>query len=222
MVFPVDVSDENRATAEAYYLAARKRIGLLGTSIQDIQCLFFACVFEKYSMRPLQAWFYIQQASTRLQAHLIGCGRRPEVNRYPTDKRTYHLEQRLFWSCVKGERYVQCYVFLMLLFTYMTMDSELAPELGLQTSGLTGYSYPDLFPSPPTTLERDVTDLDALNTDEGSQERGWFFYLAEISLRRTINDTLQVLYRHGEQRWIESVDLFVAQHDEQEKQVLLW
>jgi hypothetical protein len=74
VVFLEDVSDEAKVTAESYYLAAKKRIGLLGTSVPDVQCFFLASVYEKYALRPLQAWFCIQQASTRLQAHLLGSG----------------------------------------------------------------------------------------------------------------------------------------------------
>jgi len=61
---------EDAVSAQAYYFAAKQRIGLLGWSLVDIHCLFFASVYEKYALNPLQAWFYIQQASTRLQAHL--------------------------------------------------------------------------------------------------------------------------------------------------------
>lgn len=83
-----------RAGAEAYYLAARKRIGLLGTSIVDIQCLFFASIYERYALRILPAWLLIQQACSRLQmliqarggAH--AWGGRPDptnaVSDYPT------------------------------------------------------------------------------------------------------------------------------------------
>lgn len=60
--------------AETYYLAASKRVGPLGPSILDIQCLFLAFVYEKCRLRPLRACFYIQQASTRLQAHHLRRG----------------------------------------------------------------------------------------------------------------------------------------------------
>lgn len=98
--------------------------------------------------------------------------------------------------------------------------SELAPELGLPPSGLSEFAYPDLFPSPPASLGRVQTEI-----EEGqphSEERGWFFYLAEISLRRTIIDTIKVIYRKGETQWVNNIQWLVAQHDEQEQQVLLW
>lgn len=98
----IEISDillpEEMATAETYYLAAKKRIGLLETSILDIQCLFFASIYEKHAFRPLQAWLYVQQASTRLQTRLMR--RKP---REQSDSPPRHLEQRVFWSCVKSE-----------------------------------------------------------------------------------------------------------------------
>jgi hypothetical protein len=90
----------NRAEADAYYIAARKRLGLLESSIQDTQCLFFASMYAKYCLQPLQAWFYIQQASARLQAHLLRRQRQPSLS-----LATLQLEQRLFWSCFRAERY---------------------------------------------------------------------------------------------------------------------
>ncbi len=57
--------------AEVHYQAAKKRMGILGSSLFDIQCLFFASVFEKYALRPVEAWFYIQMACTRLEAMLL-------------------------------------------------------------------------------------------------------------------------------------------------------
>ncbi|RYP01159.1 hypothetical protein DL764_006282 [Monosporascus ibericus] len=67
---------DDGAAAGAYYEAAKKRIGLLRSSTIDMQCLFFASIFERYSLRPVNAWFYIQMACTRLQMHLMRKNRR--------------------------------------------------------------------------------------------------------------------------------------------------
>ncbi|KAH6884451.1 hypothetical protein B0T10DRAFT_130882 [Thelonectria olida] len=206
IVFLEDVSDEAKVTAESYYMAAKKRIGLLGTSVPDVQCFFLASVYEKYALRPLQAWFCIQQASTRLQAHLLGSGQQLWNSAKLRNTHTHHLEQRVFWSCFKAE-------------------SELAPELGLQTSDLRQFGNPCLFPSPPETLSIDQAHHaeDGFLADHSeAEERGWFFYLAEISLRRTINDALDLLYRKDEKHWMNNIKLLVSQHEEQERQVLLW
>lgn len=63
----VSDENENKIAAEAYFQAAKKRIGLLESSILDVQCLFFASVFERYAFRPASAWSYIQLGCTRLQ-----------------------------------------------------------------------------------------------------------------------------------------------------------
>lgn len=102
-------------TAQAFYLAAKKRLGLLHPSLLYVQCLFFCGVFEMYNLQPQQAWFYFHQASMQLQTHLW---RKSQI-RYPSDTSISHrpnpqerrleqrLEQRLYWSCMKTEWYVQ-------------------------------------------------------------------------------------------------------------------
>jgi hypothetical protein len=50
----------------------------------------------------------------------------------------------------------------------------------------------------------------------------WFFYLAEISLRRTLDEVLSVMYEKGEQDWIENIDLVYRQYYESEKQISDW
>jgi hypothetical protein len=55
--------------------------------------------------------------------------------------------------------------------------SELRLELSLNDSGVNDLSYPSFFPSPPEKFR-----------DEG---RSWYFYLAEIALKRLINDVMR-------------------------------
>ncbi len=92
---------------------------------------------------------------------------------------------------------------------------ELRIELTLPGSGLVEEAYPHLLPQPPVA----DTEEDALNHFETSQNQvlheaspqlsttssdthhmqtGWFFYLAEIALRRIVNRVLLHRYRrHG-------------------------
>ncbi|KAJ0305476.1 hypothetical protein COL516b_005170 [Colletotrichum fioriniae] len=51
------------------------------------------------------------------------------------------------------------------------------------------------------------------------EERSWLYYLAEISLRRTIKSTMSVLYRKGEAYWLRNEDLLVRQYDEFETEI---
>jgi hypothetical protein len=57
-------------------------------------------------------------------------------------------------------------------------------ELSLPGFGLQDLSYPSSFPSPP---------LDYLGDDSA---RAWYYYLAEIALRRLANRILYNLFRH--------------------------
>jgi len=50
----------------------------------------------------------------------------------------------------------------------------------------------------------------------------WFFYLAEISLRRTLDEALSAIYEKGEQHWIEDIDLVCRQYRESEQQISDW
>src|ERR1700744_4694074 len=78
---------------------------------------------------------------------------------------------------------------------------EFATELGIAlASDLTGFKYPAAFPTPPETLkylipnddgdDGDISDLFSPRRNEFI----WFFYLAEISLRRTFDEVLSVVY----------------------------
>lgn len=185
-------------------MAAKKRHGLLGWNLIDIQCLFFASVYEKIALRPLQAWSCIQQASSRLQAHLK---RKHHTQVIPetTERRVGHdhLMQRVFWSVYKAEQ-------------------ELLPELPFRSSGIEDLTRADsMFPSPPpveSTVEDPSSDQNLLR----SQEQSWAFYLAEISIRRTMSDTIVTLYRKGEHYWLNHVRSFTEQCVDCETQIEVW
>lgn len=173
----------------------------------DIQCLFFASVYEKYSFRPLQAWFYIQQASLRLQAYLKRQQRLDLVQEgHPNAAWDHQLQHRVFWSIFKAE-------------------NELLIELPFKSSGIEELARSDsMFPSPPaipTTLDAE-TPASPDGLDSWQNERSWFFYLAEIALRRTINDTVWLFRLKGEHYWMTHIVSLEQQHEEAEKQISLW
>ncbi|KIW42860.1 uncharacterized protein PV06_06368 [Exophiala oligosperma] len=192
--------------AEAFAQAAKKRLGLLGMSMIDIQCLFFMSIYEKLRIRPLQSWFCLQQACSRLKSHLMS--RSGFSSSMDAEKREQHqIEQRVFWSCVRSE-------------------TELLPDLCLPSSGLDAFQYPE-FPSPPSATNNEHFEECSESSDSGyvppnSQAQSWLFFLAEISLRRTINAHLRLLYGRSESYWLSHLPLLLRHHAQCEEQISLW
>ncbi|GME39074.1 Sugar/inositol transporter [Neofusicoccum parvum] len=85
-------------TAERYYNASRKRIGLLGNSLIAAQCMFLSGVYEMYSLRPLQAWTSFSRAGDIIQIYRM-VKPDPTTPKFPS---VISLEHRLYWSCLKS------------------------------------------------------------------------------------------------------------------------
>ncbi|KAF5719123.1 hypothetical protein FMUND_4913 [Fusarium mundagurra] len=179
--------------AEPYYAAAQKRMGILGNTIEDIQCFVLATIFEKFAFRPLRAWYYVQQACSRLEIHLRQRGERPRVPFRQNNPADYHLEQRLFWTCFRAE-------------------SELVSELGLRPSALESFSYPEPIPTPPEGLlagtgqtpRSESSHIDQDEEQRSVDERGWYYYL------------------NGEEYWMEHPTYLIRQYHESEQQISQW
>lgn len=95
---------EDKAMAEVYFEAAQRRLGLLQPSLMVVQCQYLAGLYAKFVVRPMRAWTLLETASTQLQTWLyakalISDNREGDAN----SSRARHIEQRLFWSCVKSE-----------------------------------------------------------------------------------------------------------------------
>jgi hypothetical protein len=88
-------------------------------------------------------------------------------------------------------------------------NRELRFELGLPGSGLNELDHPHLFPSPPLNIpnvnqpsSNEILDnhwsspASSISTsDRQNLELGWFFYLAEIALKRIIHNVVSWLYK---------------------------
>lgn len=85
-------------TAESYYAAARKRLGLLDYTIPAAQCYFLTGVYEMYALRPVKAWGSFKRACDTLQIYL-----RSQRDPYPNLSESDGLVSRLYWSCLKSE-----------------------------------------------------------------------------------------------------------------------
>ena len=190
--------EEDFAAAESYFFAAKKRIGLLGSSILDMQCFFFACIYEKCSLRPLQAWFYVQQVCSRLQARLLRKGRDLHLTNSGSG-----AETRLFWSCIR-------------------LEGEIASSIGLRPSGLDEFIYPDLFPKPPASLSYSEGPGSSHNRDFTDEERSWYFYVAGISVWRLFSGSIWLLYRKGEEHWLKDTDDVLRHYEDSQNQISMW
>ncbi|KAJ5787301.1 hypothetical protein N7457_002291 [Penicillium paradoxum] len=147
--------------AEAYFLAAQKRMGMLlcKSGPVEAQCFFLAGVYLMTTLRPVGAWRMFVQALACCQgfsAHTMS------DNRYED---TWETRQRIYWTCFKSEL-------------------ELRLELNRSQKSVVDLSYPTGFPSPPEELK-------------SKDEAAWYFYLAEIALRRLENRILDYAYRPG-------------------------
>ncbi|KAF7554303.1 hypothetical protein G7Z17_g2998 [Cylindrodendrum hubeiense] len=89
-----------------------------------------------------------------------------------------NMEESLYWSCLKSEL-------------------ELRTELGLPGSSLNEMQYYHVYPSPPTPSQLTgghTRSESAAKRERDRLEIGWFFYLAEIALRRIMNEALSSRY----------------------------
>ncbi|KAL2207829.1 hypothetical protein CC79DRAFT_777950 [Sarocladium strictum] len=179
------------ASAMAFFQAAQKRLGSLLCSDETLitaQCLFLSGVFMMCTFQETKAWRYFLQA-------LAHCQQLSFLS--PRSQRLYHtslgddneshdfdsLHQAIYWSSWKSERELR---------TFLTLTDFSTHEHG---SSL----YPNFFPTPPPPQ---VGDIDRASSDQW-QQKAWYFYLAEISLRRLATrmiDTIQACQKQHTSR----------------------
>lgn len=99
----IDYSTHDRATirstsGDAYYLAARKRLGLLDMTLTSAQCFFLAGLYEVCCMRPASAWVHYSQACSRLRI-ILPQNQLGEQAQSPD----FHVLERLYFSCYRTE-----------------------------------------------------------------------------------------------------------------------
>lgn len=185
-------------------------------------------MLEKCLLQPLKAWFHLQQACQRLQALLKKQDRQQVSSLEGASNAPHswqHLEQRIFWSCYKSEQ-------------------ELVTEIGLQPSGLENLDYPYLLPDPPVSsmalpatspkeLSPEFSSTDTWLKYPGDQprpaqpeaageEQSWSFYLTEISMRRTIVQTLRPLYDGLPSDWLAKPERVLQYIDDTLEQTRIW
>ncbi|KAH8590034.1 hypothetical protein B0O99DRAFT_635488 [Bisporella sp. PMI_857] len=83
-----------------------------------------------------------------------------------------------------------------LYWTCFKSELELRLELGVGKPGISDFAYPHFFPSPPKSIKT-------------QNQTAWYFYLAEIALRRLGNRILNYLYQYDPSRTsvIQAIDV---------------
>ena len=91
-------TDSRYSAGDAYFLAAKKRLGLLELTLTSAQCFFLAGLYEMCRMRPASAWTHYSQACGRLQV-ILSRDNVAEHGQSPN----FHVLERLFFSCYRTE-----------------------------------------------------------------------------------------------------------------------
>ncbi|UNI23260.1 GAL4-like Zn(II)2Cys6 (or C6 zinc) binuclear cluster DNA-binding domain [Purpureocillium takamizusanense] len=160
------------ADAQAFFLAAQKRIGVLlvKDDIIGAQCLFLSGVYMMMvEFKPVHAWRFFNQALAACQhlpflsrAQTLAAGASPDSMEMGVEDTQ---EQAVYWSAWKSER---------------ELRGELSlPDFDIRHSGST--LYPPFFPAPPVPP---AESPDGPSSETQRSRAAWLFYLAEISLRR--------------------------------------
>lgn len=111
----------------------------------------------------------------------------------------------------------------------MSGTSELRCEIPLPQSGLASFSLPDLFPSPPSALNSSRGRGEGLGeVGHGAgldYERGWLYYLSEISHRRMINRAITIISPPDVDQledWIKSIQRNLEHVKHMENEIDAW
>lgn len=182
-----------------------------------------------YTLRPLDSWHYFLHASVFFQVHLKmthGVSGDPEEvlsaplrNINAPSRKSKRLEQSLYWSCFKSE-------------------CEFRVELPLLQSEISLGEYPDLFPSPPSPIAGDMSDVPSSSTAQQAmeeeldlrrhavrlcnEEESWYYYLTEIALRRIGNRIVNTFFRQEPPSWLKNLKPLLYMAREFEAQVSSW
>jgi len=97
-----------------YFSAAKKRLGIVMSSnkLIAVQCLFLAGIYHMYTMNQFAAWKMFNAASVSCEGYLhwkekSGASDTASGGVFSSysNEPTRHLEQRIYWSCLKSELY---------------------------------------------------------------------------------------------------------------------
>ncbi|KAL7941116.1 hypothetical protein V8C42DRAFT_335802 [Trichoderma barbatum] len=165
------VPDHRMRESLMYIAMAQKRMSTayLDDSLLGVVCFCLFGMWYQYNMEPIPGWKMFRTASMMWEAynlkHSDGKTQRP--------KQEESLEQRLYWTCLKSE-------------------CEVRHELnGLPSCTLQESSFPYSLPTFPTIDSFGQSPVDTRHDPSVVQSTtlSYYYYLAEISLRRLLNRT---------------------------------
>lgn len=210
------------SVGDAYYNAACRRLGLLGSDLLAPQCYFLAGVYLMYNLKPLQAWSQFRRASQAYHIYWeIRKFEKPKSAECTEKLQASRLGQRLYWSCYKTE-------------------CEFRVELDLPNSTLADFCHADMHPSPPGLLDPQSDMIDnnyspieatsssavtscRIQESRSNVELSWYYYLTEITLRRIANKVLNAFYDRSLSTWTaETMSSRVIAAEEFESQLNKW
>jgi hypothetical protein len=191
-------------TAESFFLAAKKRLGMLlgASSLIEAQCMFLAGVYAMCTFQRLSAWrFFMQslaccQTFESLKAFRQEYGDQLDEN----GRQSAAAEQAIYWSAWKSEREIH-------------YDLDL-PGYLFSEIDMTG--YPPFFPTPPQH-ENQLSGAIESETEQRKQA-SWYFYLSEISLlrlRRRIASEIKGFQPEGSRNLLVNLTKMVTEHEGQ-------
>ncbi|KAH0528843.1 hypothetical protein TsFJ059_003655 [Trichoderma semiorbis] len=159
--------------AKVYFSAAEQRLGYaIGQPrILPIQCLCLASVYHMYTLNPLAALHMFHAAGTAVQISLSTTYSTPHSTLSGDLSSSSNIIRRLFWTCFKSER-------------------EILSEVPLGHLAVAHLDLSEQYPSPPEDKESLVSG----NEWEIIQENSWYYYLAEMAIRRIIDSIVDTMY----------------------------
>ncbi|KAJ9660078.1 Zcf27p [Neophaeococcomyces mojaviensis] len=200
---------ESFVTSQAYFQAAQKRLGTVvgNAGVLSAQCLFFAGVYMMCIFKPNNAWRFFSQALACCQefdliTHNAALWKDTEAfEMYSSPQRLSAAEQAIYWSSWKSERELRISL-RPYDFHIPSSDQSL---------------YPSFFPTPPTQEQTPgVGDRHEYMHIVRQQQKAWYYYLTEISLRRLaarITDAILNCPLRPGQSQIVALAALVPQHE---------
>jgi hypothetical protein len=163
--------------ADRFYQAAQELLGiaLVSSDLRSIQCLCLAGVYHMYRLDCATAIRMFHVAGNALQTFQSTMG--AEIPSTTLEGGGMDAMQRLLWTCAKSER-------------------ELLAEIPIGTLAITHFKQFERYPQPPQTPTFGNTEENWQSVEEDS----WYYYLAEIALRRIADDIIGTLYPVDQER----------------------